>query len=104
MRSEANKEHDRFRLDREEPHRLVAEALDAQYDEQERLVTLLLVLSGHASQPKLQDAIRTLIKAAFDNSIVHSIALDEYLEAIRRGQNPLDAARARLSTERVVKR
>jgi hypothetical protein len=37
---------------------------------------------------------------AFDSSIIHSIVLDEYLRAIRHGQNPLESARARLSDQR----
>jgi hypothetical protein len=50
-------------------------------------------------EPDLKQAIREMMKAAFDNSIVHSIAFDEYLEAIRQGRNPLEEARARASPE-----
>jgi hypothetical protein len=78
---------------------LIRHALQAQFDEPEPLVTLLLILFDNEHEPDLKQAIREMMKAAFDNSIVHSIAFDEYLEAIRQGRNPLEEARARASPE-----
>jgi hypothetical protein len=92
-------EREAFDPTRKEAVGLVGDALQAQYDEPEPLVTLLLILSDNAHDSGLQQAIREMMKAAFDNSIVHSIVFDEYLEAIRQGRNPLEEARARLPPE-----
>jgi hypothetical protein len=78
---------------------LISDALQARYDEPEPLVTLLLILFDNVHNPELEDRIREMMKAAFDNSIVHSIVFDEYLEALRQGRNPLEEARARLLPE-----
>ena len=79
----------------EEADRLVTEALDTALDEPEPFVRLLLILLDNAQEPRLNDAIRLLIKAAYNGSIVHSIDFDEYIEAIREGQNIVEEARAR---------
>jgi hypothetical protein len=67
-----------------------------QIDEPETLVKLLLFLSDNFDHPGLKATIQTLVRAAFDNSIVRAIAFEEYVEAIREGQNPLKVLRATL--------
>lgn len=84
-----------FIFTREEAELLVTEALDTDTDEPEPFVRLLLILLDHAQEPRLNDAIRLLIKVAYDGSIMHSIDLDEYIEAIREGQNIVAEARSR---------
>lgn len=81
-------------LTREEADHLVTEALDAQLDEPEPFVKMLLILLDNAQEPRLNDAIRLLIKVAYDGSIVHSIDFDEYIEAIREGRNIVEEVRA----------
>ena|SRR5215212_10658163 len=83
---------------REEADRLVTEALDTDLDEPEPFVRMLLILMDNAREPRLNESIRLLIKVAYDNSIVHSIDLDEYIEAIREGKNIVEEARARWLT------
>src|SRR6185295_8777096 len=78
----------------EEADRLVTEALDAQLDEPEPFVRMLLILLDNAQEPRLNDAIRLLIKVAYDGSIVHSIDFDEYIEVIREGRNIVEEVRA----------
>ena len=75
--------------------KLIIEALEADLSNPESLVKLLLIIHDHIKEAKLQDSIYLLMKAAFKYSIVHSINLQEYLEAIRQGQNPAEEARAR---------
>jgi len=65
-------------------------------DEPEMLVKLLLFLSDNFDHPGLKATIQTLVRAAFDNSIVRAIAFEEYVEAIRAGRNPLEILRATL--------
>ena len=80
---------------REEAGRLVAASLNTDMDEPEPLVRLLLILFDNTAEPRLRDALHTLMKAAYDQSIVHSIDLDEYLEDLRQGGDPLKDARDR---------
>ena len=80
---------------REEAERLITEALDTDLDEPEPFVRLLLILLDNAREPRLKEAIYLLIKVAYDGSIVHSIDLDEYIEAVRNRQNIVEEARAR---------
>jgi len=75
--------------------RLIIEALEADLSNPEPLVKLLLILYDHIKEARLQDSIYLLMKAAFKYSIIHSIAFHSYLEAIRKGQNPAEEARAR---------
>lgn|SRR5262249_48089077 len=79
----------------EEADRLVTEAIDTDIDEPEPLVKLLLILYDCAQQPDLREAIYQLMKAAYQNSIVQSINFHEYLDAIRKGRNPVGEARTR---------
>ena len=79
----------------EEADRLVTEALDTDLDEPEPFVRLLLILLDNAQEPRLNDAIRLLIKVAYDGSAVYSVDFDEYIEAIREGKNIVEEARAR---------
>jgi hypothetical protein len=83
---------------REEADRLVTEALDTDLDEPEPFVRMLLILLDSAQENRLKDAIHLLIKVAYDGSIVHSIVLDEYIEAIREGRDIVEEARARWLT------
>jgi hypothetical protein len=69
---------------------------EAQIDEPEALVRLLLFLSDTFDHPGLKAAVQTLVRAAFDNSIVGAMAFEEYVEAIRGGRNPLKILRATL--------
>jgi hypothetical protein len=69
---------------------------EAQIDEPEALVRLLLFLADNFDHAGLKATIRTLVRAAFDSSIVHAIAFEDYVEAIRGGQNPLETVRAAL--------
>ncbi|HEX5733773.1 MAG TPA: hypothetical protein VF131_13135 [Blastocatellia bacterium] len=80
----------------EEADRLVTGALDTSPDEPEPFVKLLLILHDHEKDSRLQDSIRLLMRVAYNCSIVHSIKFEEYLEAIRQGQAPLEEARAKL--------
>jgi hypothetical protein len=80
---------------REEAERLVTEALDTDLDEPEPFVRLLLVLLDNTREPRLEESIRLLLKAAYDSSIVRSINFDEYIEAIREGKNIVEESRAR---------
>jgi hypothetical protein len=79
----------------EEADRLVTAALDTDLNEPEPFIKLLLVLYDRAREPDLKDSVYLLMKAAYDNSIVHSINFQEYLEAIRRCQKPLEEAPTR---------
>jgi hypothetical protein len=77
--------------------RMLEDALgEAQIDEPEELVRLLLFLSDNFDHAGLKATVQTLVRAAFDNSIVHAIAFEDYVEAIRGGQNPLKIVRAAL--------
>src|SRR5437867_6131296 len=67
----------------EDAERLVREALDTVQDEPEGFVRLLLTLHDHAREPRLSDSIYLLMKVAYNNSLVHSIDFQEYLEAVR---------------------
>ena len=80
---------------REEADRLITEALDTSLDEPEPFVRLLLILHDHTNERQLKDSICLLMEVAYDCSIVRSIEFDEYLEAIRQGQDPLEEARTR---------
>jgi hypothetical protein len=82
---------------REEADRLITEALDTSLDEPEPFVRLLLILHDHTSERQLKDSIYRLMEVAYECSIVRSINFDEYLEAIREGQDPLQEARTRRS-------
>ena len=79
----------------EEADRLVTEALDTSLDEPEPFIRLLLLLHDQGTEPRLKDSIFMLMKAAYNCSILHGINFEEYLEAIRKGQDPLAEARAR---------
>ncbi len=83
---------------REEADKLLTEALGTDLDEPEPFVKLLLPLLDCAPPGRLKEAIYVLIEVAFDNSIVRSIRFREYVEAIRRGRNPLEEARRRASS------
>jgi len=80
---------------REEADRLIIESLDTSMDEPEPFVRLLLILHDHEQEPRLKDSIYQLMKAAYDNSIVHSIDFQEYLEAVRQGRDIVKEARSR---------
>ncbi len=84
-----------FILNREEADQLVTEALAADSCEPEAFVRLLLILLDNTQEPRLEEALHELIKAAYDHSIVHSIHLDEYIEAVRQRQNIVEETRAR---------
>jgi len=79
----------------EEADELITAALDSDPCEPEPFVRLLLILLDHAQEPRLKDALHELIKSAYDHSIVHSIRLDEYIEAVRQQQNIVEETRAR---------
>jgi hypothetical protein len=85
-------------LTRDDALRMLTDALgEAQIDEPEALVKLLIFLGDKfADHPGLKATIKTLVLAAFDNSIVHAIAFEDYVEAIRAGWNPLETVRAAL--------
>jgi hypothetical protein len=77
--------------------RMLEDALGkAQIDEPEALVKLLLFLSDKFDHSGLKATVQTLVRVAYDNSIVHAIAFEDYVEAIRGGQNPLKSIRAGL--------
>jgi hypothetical protein len=79
----------------EEADQLITEALDTDLSDPEPLVELLLIIYDHIHEARLKDSIYLLMKVAFKYSIVHSVNFQEYLEAIRRDQNPAQEARAR---------
>ena len=95
----ADDEREDFHPTYQEAALLISDALNAQIDEPEALVKLLLILSDKVHDPGLSEAMREMMKAAFDHSLVHWIAFNEYLEAIRQGRNPLQEARARQSPQ-----
>ena len=82
---------------REEADQLITKALDTSLDEPEPFVRLLLILHDHTSERQLKDSICLLMEVAYDGSIVRSINFDEYLEAIRQGQDPMEEVRNRRS-------
>lgn len=84
-----------FIFNREEANDLVTEALDTSPDEPEPFIKLLLILFDNTQERQMKDAVYLLMEAAYDGSIVHSIDFQEYLEAIRHGQNPVEEARTR---------
>ena len=79
----------------EEADRLITEALEADLSDPEPLVKLLLIIHDQIKEARLKDSIYLLMKCGYKCSIVHSINFQEYLEAIRQGQNPAEEARAR---------
>lgn len=79
----------------EETDRLVTKALESDLSNPEPLVKLLLIIHDRINDTRLQESVYILMKAAYKWSIVHSINFQEYLEAIRQGQNPAEEARAR---------
>ena len=79
----------------EEIDRLIIEALEADLSDPEPLVRLLLMIYDRIQETRLKDSIYLLMKGGYKYSIVHSINFQEYLEAIRQGQNPAEEARAR---------
>jgi len=85
----------RFIFTSEEADRLVSEALDTDSCEPEALVKLLLILLDHTQEPRLKEAFHELVKAAYNRSIVHSIHLYEYIDAVKQGQNVVEDTRAR---------
>src|ERR1044072_9082885 len=84
-----------FIFEREEADRLITEALDTSRDEPEPFIRLFLILFDNAQEPRMKDAVYLLMKVAYEGSVVHSIDFQEYLETIRQGQNPVEAARTR---------
>lgn len=83
----------------EEADRLVTEALDTSLDEPEPFIRLLLLLHDRGKEPRLKDLIFMLMKAAYNCSIAHGKNFEEYLEAIRQGQDPLAESRARCKSD-----
>jgi len=79
----------------EEADRLIIESLEADLSDPEPLIKLLLMIHDHIQEARLKDSIYQLMKVGYKWSIVHSINFQEYLEAIRQGQNPANEARAR---------
>jgi hypothetical protein len=63
-------------ITQEEANELVAEALNAQFDEPEQLVKLLVILHDN-SEGFIQEAIYRLIRGAFNISLVHSFSLQD---------------------------
>jgi cytosine/adenosine deaminase-related metal-dependent hydrolase len=85
----------RFIFTSEEADQLVSEALDTDSCEPEAFVRLLLILLDHTQEPCLKEAFRELVKAAYNRSIVYSIHLCEYIDAVKQGQNVVEETRAR---------
>jgi hypothetical protein len=79
----------------EEADLLITEALEADLSNPEPLVKLLLRIHDRIKEAELQESVYILMKVAYKWSIVHSINFQEYLEAIRQGQNPAEEARTR---------
>jgi hypothetical protein len=97
MMSETNdsKQKPYFIFTREEADHLVTEALETDSSEPEAFVRLLIILLDNAQEMRLKEALHELIKSAYDHSIVHSIHLDEYIEAVRQEQNIVEETRTR---------
>ena len=81
-------------ITQEEANELMGDALDAQYDEPEQLVKLLVILYDN-SEGYIQEAVYRLIRAAYNLSLVHSFSLQDYMAVIREGRDPLAEARMR---------
>jgi hypothetical protein len=79
-------------ITQEEANELMGDALDAQYDEPEQLVKLLVILHDN-SEGYIQEAVYRLIRAAYNLSLVHSFSLQDYMAVIREGRDPLAEAR-----------
>lgn len=79
----------------EEVNKLIIEALEADLSDPEPLVKLLLMIHDNIQEARLKDSIYLLMKGGFKYSIVHSINFQDYLDAIRQGQNPAEEVRAR---------
>lgn len=84
-----------FIFTREEADELITAVLDSDPCEPEAFVRLLLILLDNAQELRLKEALHELIKSAYDHSIVHSIHLDEYIEAVRQEQNIVEETRTR---------
>jgi hypothetical protein len=84
-----------FIFTREDADEFVTAALDSDPSEPGPFVRLLVILLDHAQEPRLKDALHELIKAAYDHSIVHSIYLDEYIEAVRQKKDIVEETRTR---------
>jgi hypothetical protein len=97
MNSETTNEPGQSILTPCEALRMLEDAMgEAQIDEPEALVRLLLFLADNFDHAGLKATVQTLVRSAFDNSIVHALAFEDYVEAIRGGQNPLKIVRAAL--------
>ena len=81
-------------ISQEEANELMIEALDAQQDEPEQLVKMLVILYD-SSDGFLQEAVYRLMRAAYNSSLVHSFSLQDYIAIIREGRDPLKEARTR---------
>lgn len=53
---------------------------------------------AEAARDECREILWYMIKAAFNASAAHSLALDEYLEAIEQGREPSEEARAKFAS------
>jgi hypothetical protein len=67
---------------------LVREALDCDMSHPDKFVKLLVILSDMTHDNDLQLALHYLIRATYESSIAHSMAIDEYEARVREGQEP----------------
>jgi hypothetical protein len=72
----------------EEAKELVVEALDCDQSHPDKFVKLLVILSDMTQDHDLQFAIHYLIRATYEGSIAHSMAIDEYEAKVREGREP----------------
>jgi hypothetical protein len=82
----------------EEAKELIFDALQAEPDEPELLVKLLVILHDN-SESYLQEAMWRLIRAAYNHSMYQSFSIRDYMAVIREGRDPLTEAREKWKKE-----
>jgi len=85
----------------EEARELVLEALDCDQSHPDKFVKLLVILSDMTHDNDLQLALHYLIRATYEGSIAHSMAIDEYEARVREGREPAREATKKYQKRRV---
>jgi len=80
---------------------LIGEALDCDQSHPDKFVKLLVILSDMTHDNDLQLALHYLIRATYESSIAHSMAIDEYEARVREGREPSREATKKYQKRRV---
>jgi len=67
---------------------LVREALDCDLSHPDKFVKLIVILSDMTHDNDLRLALHYHIRATYEGSIAHSMAIDEYEARVREGREP----------------